>query len=87
MKKISDQINTVSAKQQQLANRLTNLRNRQKKSECAKEARRLILAGKWMLKLNGGDIRKVGERLDEAGLLSARDRDLFGLLANKKGAP
>lgn len=77
MKRISDQIKNATAKQQQLSNRLCNLKNRQARIERAKDTRRLVLAGKWMMKLHGGDLKKVGERLHEAGLLSERDRALF----------
>lgn len=82
MKKISTQIEALAVKHQQLGNRLTNLKARQERIDRAKETRRLILAGQWMFKLNGGDMTKVGQRLAEAGLLrSARDLQLFGITA------
>lgn len=79
MKKITAQIEALSTKQQQLSNRLANLKTRQDRIDRAKETRRLVLAGYWMFKLNGGDRRKVGQRLSEAGLLNQRDRVLFDL--------
>jgi hypothetical protein len=84
MKKISEQIGQLAVKQQQIAARLTNLRNRQERIDYAKETRRLVLAGKWMLKLNGSDWEKVGQRLIEAGIVvSARDKALFNAQVSK----
>jgi phage terminase small subunit len=77
MEKVSAQINRIRIQQHQLASRLVNLKNRQDKMERARETRRLVLAGQWMLKLNGGDWSRVAQRLEEAGLLTERDRHLF----------
>ena len=87
MKKISEQIGQLTVKQQQITARLTNLRNRQERIDHAKETRRLVLAGKWMLKLNGSDWEKVGQRLIEAGIVvSARDKQLFESAPVKRSA-
>ena len=78
MRKISTQIEELHVKQQQLNSRLYALRSTQDRIERAKETRRLVLAGKWMLKLNSNDWEKVGQRLIEAGIVvSARDKQLF----------
>ncbi|MES2510804.1 MAG: hypothetical protein V4625_12805 [Pseudomonadota bacterium] len=77
MKKISHQIESLETKQQQLQNRLQGLRSRQARIARAEETRRLVLAGKWLFKLCGGDAVKVGSKLAEAGLLPEADRRLF----------
>ncbi len=77
MKKISHQIESLETKQQQLQNRLLGLRSRQARIARAEETRRLVLAGKWLFKLCGGDAAKVGAKLAEAGLLPQGDRRLF----------
>lgn len=78
MKKISTQIKSLECKQQQTENRLNALRSRQARIDRAKETRRLVLAGKWLLRLHQDDWQKVGQRLTQAGLLvSERDKKLF----------
>ncbi len=79
MKRIAKQITELQTKHQQLTHRLSGLRSRQARIERAQETRRLILAGKFMLKLCQNDMKKVGLQMNDAGLLNERDRRLFEL--------
>jgi hypothetical protein len=63
----------------QIEARLSNARAQLSKQDRRDEARRKIIAGAWLLKINSGDWRQVGEKLREAGMLDVRDEGLFGL--------
>lgn len=80
MRKISTQIEALEVKQTQLQNRLLALRSRQSRIARAEETRRLVLAGRWLFKLCGGDAAKVGAKLAEAGLLTEPDYRLFSVI-------
>lgn len=84
MENIETQIERLKQQQREISNRLINLKNRQSKAERAREARRLILAGQWLLRTHGDDIQEVGELLADAGMLKASDRVLFDLPAAEK---
>lgn len=77
MRKISNQIEELQTRQAQLLNRLQALKNRQSRMDRAEEARRLILAGRWLFKFCGGDASKVAKKLADANLLSSKDAKLF----------
>jgi hypothetical protein len=77
MKRVSKQIEELQTKHLQLVHRLSGLRSRQARIERAQETRRLILAGKFMLKLCQNDMRKLGAQLTAAGFIGERDRSLF----------
>lgn len=74
-----EKVNRLMVQKAQIDARLSNARAQLSKQQRKDEARRKIIAGAWALKMHGGDWRRVGERLREAGMLDARDVALFGL--------
>ena len=69
----------MEAKRARLAARIQQLRGRANTAERKRDTRRKILAGAYLIKLMGGDLKRVGTRLRDAGYLHARDAALFEL--------
>lgn len=74
-----ERIDRLVAKKLQLDAQLSSARAKLLNQERRNEVRRKIIAGAWLLKMNAGDWRKIGEKLRDAGMLDARDAKLFGL--------
>lgn len=71
---------TIEKMQEQKAKldaRIQQLRNRQAMEERKKDTRRKILAGAYFIQLLGGDLEKVGNTLNDAGLLRSGELGLF----------
>ena len=69
----------LEARRERIAVRIQRLRGRANADERKRDTRRKILAGAYLIRLMGGDLKRVGLRLREAGYLAERDAGLFGL--------
>lgn len=74
-----ERVDRLMVQKLQIDARLSNARAQLSKQGRRDEARRKIIAGAWLLKLNSGDWQKVGEKLRDAGMLDVRDERLFSL--------
>lgn len=69
----------LEARRERLAARIQRIRGRANADERKRDTRRKILAGAYLIRLMGGDLKRVGLRLREAGYLAERDAGLFCL--------
>lgn len=69
----------LEARRERIAARIQRLRGRANADERKRDTRRKILAGAYLIRLMGGDLKRIGLRLREAGYLENRDAGLFGL--------
>lgn len=70
-------INRLRDRKKQLEARIQQLENKKANEERRKDTRRKILAGAYLIKLLGGDLQRVGKKLEDASFLKPKDRDLF----------
>lgn len=63
----------------ELEARIQQTRNREAALERARDTRRKVLAGAYVIKLAENDLQKVGRELIAAGMLDAKDYVLFGI--------
>jgi hypothetical protein len=77
----------MEARRERLAARIQQLRGRANAQERKRDTRRKILAGAYLIRFMGGDLKRVGLRLREAGYLSSRDADLFELTPEAEEKP
>lgn len=73
----------LEARRERIAARIQRLRGRANAEERKRDTRRKILAGAYLIRLMGGDLKRVGLRLREAGYLERRDAGLFCLDPDK----
>ena len=73
----------LEARRERIAARIQRLRGRANADERKRDTRRKILAGAYLIRLMGGDLRRVGMRLRDAGYLEKREADLFCLGPDK----
>ena len=73
----------LEARRERIAARIQRLRGRANAEERKRDTRRKILAGAYLIRLMGGDLKRVGLRLREAGYLEKRDAGLFCLDPDK----
>ena len=69
----------LEARRERIAARIQQLRGQANTEERKRDTRRKILAGAYLIRLMGGDLKRVGMRLREAGYIEMRDAALFGL--------
>lgn len=72
-----ENIDRLVERKKKLEARIQLLNNRKAKEERKKDTRRKILAGVYMIKLLGNDLSRVAQKLEEAGILKEKDKNLF----------
>ncbi len=69
----------LEAKRLRIVARIQRLKGLASAEERQRDTRRKIIAGAYLIRLMGGDLKRVGARLREADMLAERDAPLFGL--------
>ena len=75
----AEKLQALEKRRKYLDARIQGIRARTAKQERARDTRRKILSGAYFIKLVGGDLKRVGLRLKEAGFLQPLDYELFGI--------
>ena len=74
----------LEGKRERIQARIQRLRGHANAAERRRDTRRKILAGAFLIRLMGGDLKRVGSRLREAGFLRDQDLELFDLTTTRE---